>query len=160
MRATDLPDKWQLLLTALNHNDENLAHEICMKYEFGMETIKRDYREYTLKWTSPSGNTGIAGSYGAVGRLMGTSGSSVSKKFIADKSDKVVWTAGKNRGWRLEREVVEKPIVVGKICGDCGRDRPYSEYERWSSGEYKKMCNECREKAAVFRKMRRAEGTV
>ena len=110
MRATDLPDKWQLLLDAMEIDDFETAHEICTKYRFTdaeEPKVKPAPKRYRLHWISPSGNTGLAGSQGILGKVMGIRPDAISAKFSKDRSDEIEWMAGQNKGWKVRRELHE-----------------------------------------------------
>ena len=107
MRATESPQEWEQLLEAVRADDYDEAQRICFKYGFGDEPVVRKLRKHTYYWTSPNGNQGVADSNNAMGRVMGITAPSVSKKFEADKSDSVVWIQGDSKGWGITRVLKE-----------------------------------------------------
>lgn len=110
MRATDLPDKWQLLLDAMAIDDIETAHRICIKYRFDREssTSNKIARKYIYHWTSPNGNQGTAGSGVAMGNLMGISMQSVIGRFATMQSNAVEWYNGARAGWKVTRVLIEE----------------------------------------------------
>lgn len=105
MRASHLPDKWNLLIDALNQNDVEQARLICIKYEFDKDGAapKRKNIAYSYKWTSPNGNQGIAGDTTVMAELMGLSPRSLWSMFYREGADDVEWIRGKTAGWKVER---------------------------------------------------------
>ena len=107
MRATQAPAEWQLLLTALKHDDVDEAHRICMKYQFGKTEEppkkileKKPYRLYKYHYTTPSGKQGVENSTAKMAKLMGIEQGTVT---FQDGSDKAVCVKGQRKGWELTR---------------------------------------------------------
>ena len=109
MRATQAPEQWQLLLTALKHDDVDEAHRICMKYQFGKTEEppkkileKKPYRLYKYHYKMPSGKQGVENSTAKMAKLMGLKPGTVTFQF-KDGSDTATWVKGQRKGWELTR---------------------------------------------------------
>lgn len=110
MRATQAPEQWQLLLTALKHDDVDEAHRICMKYQFGkteeppkpIPVKKKPYRLYKYHYITPCGKHGTELSTPKMAKRMGIKPGTVSMQF--KNKDTAVWTKGPRAGWKLRRD--------------------------------------------------------
>ncbi len=83
--------------------------------------------------------------------------------FAKEKRIVILWDGKKNHRLKLEGKITilpdePEPQSVVRSCGDCYKDKPLNEYQKFKNGNYKKMCNECLEKSAMFRKMREEVG--
>lgn len=110
MRATQAPEQWQLLLTALKHDDVDEAHRICIKYQFNkceeppipIPVKKKPYRLYKYHYITPCGTRGTEPSTPEMAKRMGIKPGTVSMQF--KNKDTAVWTKGPRKGWELRRE--------------------------------------------------------
>ena len=106
MRATDLPDKWQLLLDALDNNDFKKAREICTRYKFGQgksnENFKRR-KKYLFQTEAPKGEIRVTSSIKEVSEISGIKITAIYQKFSTSPFDEIEWTQGKNSGWKVRR---------------------------------------------------------
>ena len=108
MRATDLPKEWEQLLEATRADDYDEAHRICMKYDFGSETLEIDTRKYKYIWRSPSGEQGSAESITNMRVLMGCAPDTIRLLFARAKSDSVKVKFGRYTGWEITRVLIEE----------------------------------------------------
>ena len=106
MRATEVPEKWQEVLKAVNREDYELARTLAVKYGFTknserqivyaevrLEPIKGDYVAQ-----SPDGKLYCHKSARALSRYLGMSGTYVSN--VVSRTDKPI-PRGKMKGWKF-----------------------------------------------------------
>lgn len=81
---------------------------------------------------------------------------------IAHGENHGVWGGMTTRERWVERDRREGKADIGRVCVDCGIDKPLSEYQTQHNGRPVTRCNPCRNDylrpvAAVYRRRKRAE---
>ena len=112
MRATDFPTEWALVLSAADVEDYDLAYKLVRKYHFdrdvGSASPSDAVNPFIYRWTSPDGKTGVAHGAPEMGKIMGIPNSTINNMFTRKGyPDVVQWRSGKNKGWVLERSLVQ-----------------------------------------------------
>lgn len=105
MRATDAPDKWQLVLDALSVGDIKLANELAVKFEFDKD--KQDQRGvktsgYTYFARDAKGSVYSNTNASALSRRLGKTSSYVAAMICKRKGRPV--SNGDLKGWVFWKE--------------------------------------------------------
>ena len=108
MRAAESPQQWEQLLEATRVDDYDEAQRICMKYDFGSETLEIDTRKYTYYWTSPDGEQGVAETITQMKNLLSCNQNTVRTFFARAKSDTAKLWHGRHAGWKITRVLIEE----------------------------------------------------
>lgn len=99
MRATEAPDKWQLVLNALNIGDLELAHRLVVKFEFDKD------KQYQRR-VKTSGYTYFARD--TKGRVYSNTNASALSRQFGKVSSYVTSMIGKRKG---------RPVLNGDLKG-------------------------------------------
>ncbi len=116
MRASHAPEKWKLVLDALNKNDYDLANKLAIKYKFASKTIKEEEEEIVyddIRYEpkkgdyvaqSPDGKLYCHEVSAALSRYLGFSDSYVGTAASRLKKHGGIAKSGKMKGWRIWKQ--------------------------------------------------------
>ena len=114
MRASKAPDKWKLVLDALNKNDYELANKLAIKYKFVSKTHEEkivtidDIRHTPLKGDyvamDPDGKMYCHEFAARLSTYLGLSHSYVATSIGRLEANGGVSRAGKVKGWKFWKE--------------------------------------------------------
>ena len=108
MRATQAPEQWRKLLDAAAKGDYDLAHHICVTYNFNKDertTYKTQMRAYVAK--SPKGEITYHDSVMALARSLEFSESHL-RTVVRESGKGIPFTRGGLSGWEFwEKEYEE-----------------------------------------------------
>ena len=112
MRASRAPEKWQLVLNAINRDDYELANKLAVKYNFASkvkeETVYDDVRHTPLKGDyvaqSPDGKIHCHEFAGALSRYLGLSHSYIGGAVIRLEKHGGYSRSGNMKGWTFWKE--------------------------------------------------------
>ena len=112
MRATQAPDKWELVLDAISDGDYELANKLAVKYKFASKVYKNksvdDVRHRPLKGDyvamDPDGNVYCHELASVLSRYLGLSNSYVSMALPRLEKHDGYSQSGKLKGWKIWKE--------------------------------------------------------
>lgn len=112
MRASELPDKWQLVLDAINRDDYELANKLAVKYNFASKVSEEktvdNVRHMPLKGDyvamDPEGKIHCHEIAAALSRYLGLSHSYVASAIGRLEKYDGLSLSGNMKGWKFWRE--------------------------------------------------------
>ena len=112
MRASKAPDKWKLVLDAVNKNDYDLANKLAIKYKFASkvkeEKVYDDVRHEVLKGDyvamDPDGKMYCHEFAAALSRYLGLAHSYVASAIGRLEAHGGVSKSGRLKGWTFWKE--------------------------------------------------------
>ena len=113
MRASQAPEKWQLVLDAINKDDYELANKLAVKFKFAIKANKEertyeDIRHEPLKGDyvaqSPEGDIYCHEFAAVLSRYLGLSHSYITCAIGRLEASGGVSMAGRVKGWKFWQE--------------------------------------------------------